>query len=294
MLEYGILTLAAGGTLVAARPPGFPGMIARHRATASVITVGKLHQLVARPAHRPARPEQPAGADGLRLPARRVRLAEALDVLGPVVFHGYGQTETGMISMVTPAELLRDPPARLGRPPARGVDLSIRTRPADRPPRASSSSARPRRPARTGPTRPSPPRSSPTAGCAPATWPAWTRDGYLHLSGRIRDVIIVNANLVYAGPIERVLAADPAVAEAYVVGRARRRHRRGGARVRRAGRRAHARTPDGSAPWSRRPGRGRRAADHPGDRPGCRSAERQAGQARPGRGHRCSEPPGPG
>ncbi|WP_232521435.1 AMP-binding enzyme [Micromonospora phaseoli] len=44
-------------------------------------------------------------------------------------------------------------------------------------------------------------------------------DGYLHLIGRVRDVIIVNANLVYAGPIERALAADPAVAEAYVVGR---------------------------------------------------------------------------
>ncbi|WP_327643757.1 AMP-binding enzyme [Micromonospora zamorensis] len=44
-------------------------------------------------------------------------------------------------------------------------------------------------------------------------------NGYLHLLGRIRDVIIVQANLVYAGPIERVLAADPTVAEAYVVGR---------------------------------------------------------------------------
>ncbi len=44
-------------------------------------------------------------------------------------------------------------------------------------------------------------------------------DGYLRLLGRARDVIIVQAELVYAGPIERALAADPAVAEAYVVGR---------------------------------------------------------------------------
>ena len=44
-------------------------------------------------------------------------------------------------------------------------------------------------------------------------------DGYLHLLGRARDIVIVNANLVYAGPIERVLAADPAVAEAYVISR---------------------------------------------------------------------------
>jgi fatty-acyl-CoA synthase len=44
-------------------------------------------------------------------------------------------------------------------------------------------------------------------------------DGRLRLHGRVRDVIIVNAVLVYAGPIERALAAEPDVAEAYVVGR---------------------------------------------------------------------------
>jgi len=32
-------------------------------------------------------------------------------------------------------------------------------------------------------------------------------------------VIIVNANLIYAGPIERALAEHPDVAEAYAVGR---------------------------------------------------------------------------
>ncbi len=43
-------------------------------------------------------------------------------------------------------------------------------------------------------------------------------DGYLQLLGRARDVIIVNAQLVHAGPVERALATDAAVAEAYVVG----------------------------------------------------------------------------
>ncbi|WP_348637874.1 class I adenylate-forming enzyme family protein [Actinomadura madurae] len=43
-------------------------------------------------------------------------------------------------------------------------------------------------------------------------------DGRLHLSGRARDVIMVNAMVVYAGPIERVLAGHPDVAEAYVAG----------------------------------------------------------------------------
>ncbi|NUT46132.1 MAG: long-chain fatty acid--CoA ligase, partial [Saccharothrix sp.] len=42
-------------------------------------------------------------------------------------------------------------------------------------------------------------------------------DGRLHLTGRARDVVIVIANLHYAGPIERVIAEHPDVAEAYVV-----------------------------------------------------------------------------
>ena len=210
MLEYGVLTLAAGGVLVVARPPGFPGMIARHRATASVITVGKLHQLV-----RDQRTD-PADLGTLRAllvsgsPLAPARLAEALDVLGPVVFHGYGQTETGMIAMATPEEMLADPAtlATVGRPPVevdiRDGELFVRT-----PAQASSYWRDP----------------SESAEVFVDGW-IRTRDlasldpgGYLHLLGRARDVIIVHAELVYAGPIERALAQSPDVAEAYVTGR---------------------------------------------------------------------------
>ncbi|WP_116506808.1 class I adenylate-forming enzyme family protein [Micromonospora sp. B006] len=220
MLEYGILTLAAGGTLVAARPPGFPGMIARHRATASVITVGKLYQLV----HDQR--VDPADLSSLRAllvsgsPLAPGRLAEALDVLGPVVFQGYGQTETGMITMVTPTEMLASPAAlaSVGRPPA-VTELSIRD--ADGRP-ATEGELFVRTPAQAAAYWNDP------AETADVFVDGWVRtrdlarldnDGYLHLLGRIRDVVIVHANLVYAGPIERVLAADPTVAEAYVVGR---------------------------------------------------------------------------
>ncbi|MBO4139737.1 long-chain fatty acid--CoA ligase [Micromonospora tulbaghiae] len=220
MLEYGILTLAAGGTLVAARPAGFPGMIARHRATASVITVGKLNQLV-----RDQRTD-PADLSSLRAllvsgsPLPPGRLAEALDVLGPVVFHGYGQTETGMITMVTPAEMLASPAAlaSVGRPPP-VTTLSIRD--ADGRP-ASEGELFVRTPAQSAAYWNDPVET------AEVFVDGWVRtrdlarldgDGYLHLLGRIRDVVIVQANLVYAGPIERILAADPTVAEAYVVGR---------------------------------------------------------------------------
>ena len=212
MLEYGVLALAAGGTMVAAHPPAFPAAIARHRATASVITVGKLHQLV-----RDQRAE-PADLSTLRAlmvsgsPIDPGRLQEALDVLGPVVFHGYGQTETGMIAMVAPDEMLASPAAlaSVGRPPyAVGVDLRdgelyVRT--------PAQASAYWRDPAET----------------AEVFVDGWVRtrdlaavddEGYLRLLGRTRDVIFVHAELVHAGPIERILAAHPDVAEAYVVGR---------------------------------------------------------------------------
>jgi acyl-CoA synthetase (AMP-forming)/AMP-acid ligase II len=42
--------------------------------------------------------------------------------------------------------------------------------------------------------------------------------GYLRLSGRTRDIVIVNAVIHYAGPIEQVLASHPDVDQAYVVG----------------------------------------------------------------------------
>ncbi|MDG6107253.1 AMP-binding protein [Dactylosporangium aurantiacum] len=220
MLEYAILTLAAGGTLVAARPPGLPGMIARHRATASVITVGKLHQLVHDQRTRPADLSSLRALLVSGSPLAPGRLAEALEVLGPVVFHGYGQTETGMIAMATPAELLGDPAvlATVGRPPA-VVDVSIRDA-AGRP--AAEGELFVRTPAQATAYWADPAES---AEVFTGGW-VRTRDlarldanGYLQLLGRVRDVIIVEANLVYAGAVERVLSADPAVAEAYVVGR---------------------------------------------------------------------------
>ncbi|MGW7788615.1 AMP-binding enzyme, partial [Streptomyces tricolor] len=42
--------------------------------------------------------------------------------------------------------------------------------------------------------------------------------GYLRLTGRTRDIVIVDAIIHYAGPIERVLASHPDVDQAYVVG----------------------------------------------------------------------------
>ncbi|MGW5575901.1 class I adenylate-forming enzyme family protein [Micromonospora chokoriensis] len=210
MLEYGVLALTAGGTLVVAPRPVFPDALVEHQATASVITVGKLHQLI--------RDQRANRVDLRHLGALMVsgsplapgRLAEALDVLGPVIFHGYGQTETSMIAMVTPAEMLTNPAtlATVGRP---AVDVSIR----------DDGEIYVRTPTQASSYWQDPDES------AEVFVDGWVRtrdlgeldaDGYLRLLGRARDVIIVNAQLVHAGPVERALAADATVGEAYVVG----------------------------------------------------------------------------
>ncbi|GHH41133.1 class I adenylate-forming enzyme family protein [Lentzea cavernae] len=200
MFEYAVLTLTAGGTVVVAGDPA--DAITRLEATARVITVPGLAKLVA------AQKSDPADLSTLRAllvsgsPLTPERHREALDVLGPVLFHGYGQTETGMISMATPG----DPVGTVGRPPVdvevRDGELYVRT-----PGQASGYWGNP-------------------GESAEVFVDGWvrTRDlgrfdeaGYLRLTGRARDVVIVNANLHYIGPIEQVLAEHPDVAEAYVV-----------------------------------------------------------------------------
>ncbi|MFI5841536.1 class I adenylate-forming enzyme family protein [Catenuloplanes sp. NPDC051500] len=217
MFEYGVMALAAGGTLVAARPD-LPGAIVRHHATSTVITVPKLRALVA--AGGP-------GPDSLRAlmvsgsPLDPALLADAIDRLGPVVFHGYGQTETGMITMLSPEEMTTSRVrSSVGRPPG-SVDVEVRGEDG----RVCRVGAIGEVFART-----------PAQACGYLDDPAesaavfvdgWVRtrdlgsideDGYLHLAGRTRDVIIVNANVQYAVPIERALAGHPSVAEAHVVG----------------------------------------------------------------------------
>ncbi|MGP3959828.1 class I adenylate-forming enzyme family protein [Nonomuraea sp. 3N208] len=216
MMEYGVLTLAAGGTMVVADPPAFPDAITKYRATASVITVPRLYKLVA------AQRNAPGDLSSLRAlmvsgsPLEASRLREALDVLGPVVFQGYGQTETGTISMATPSDV----PPSVGFPPD-VIDVVIRDAGGKQVPAGVDGELYVRTPAQAIGYWAEP------AQTAEVFIDGWVRtrdlghfdeDGRLYLVGRTRDVIIVNANLYYAGPIERALATSPDIAEAYVVG----------------------------------------------------------------------------
>ncbi|MEU5876184.1 AMP-binding protein [Spirillospora sp. NPDC047279] len=216
VLEFLALCLLGGGTAVIPEEDGdrplFPYGIERHRITGSIITVPRLTRML------DVLRDEPVDVGRLRAlmvsgsPLSPDRLAAAVERLGPVVYHGYGQTEAGSISILTPGEIARGPAHVLesvGRPHPR-VEIGIR-----------DGEIRVR----------SPYQMSGYWGDDEETRATlrdgWllTRDlgrvdedGLLYLSGRARDVVMVNAMVVYAGPIERVLASHPGVVEAYVAG----------------------------------------------------------------------------
>lgn len=196
VMEFVAPCLLGGGTAVIPEDDGrplFPHAFERYGATGSIITVARLHRMT------------PVGSLRALMvsgsPISEKRLKEAAERLGPIVFQGYGQTEAGSISMLTPEEL-DSAPGSVGRPHP-NVEIDIR---------AGEIHVR------------SPYLMSGYWGQPPHDGWINTRDlghvedGFLYLDGRTRDVIMVNAMVVYAGPIERALATHPDVAEAYVVG----------------------------------------------------------------------------
>ncbi|MEV1200262.1 class I adenylate-forming enzyme family protein [Microbispora rosea] len=222
VLEFLAPCLLGGGTAVIPDEDGrplFPYAIERHRITGAIVTVPRLCQML------DLLREEPVDLGSLRAltvsgsPLSPHRLLEALDRLGPVVHVVYGATEAGAISMLTPEEG-HDAPGSVGRPHP-GVEISVR-----------DEEGRPVATGRTGEIHVRGPylmagywnQPEETRDVLRDSW-LRTRDlghldetGLLHLAGRTRDVIMVNAIVVYAGPIERALAGHPDVAEAYVTG----------------------------------------------------------------------------
>ncbi|MGP3920057.1 class I adenylate-forming enzyme family protein [Nonomuraea sp. 10N515B] len=224
VLEFVAPCLLGGGTAVIPEENGrplFPYAIERHRITGSIITVPRLFQMVR------LLEEQPADVGSLRAlmvsgsPISAKRLAAAAERLGPVVYQGYGQTEAGNVAMLTPEHIAAGRGLdSVGRPHP-GVEISVRDEDGWELP-----------PGKTGEIHVRSPyvmsgywgEEAETRDTLRDGW-LNTRDlghvddgGFLHLAGRTRDAIMVNAMVVYAGPIERALAAHPDVDEAYVAG----------------------------------------------------------------------------
>ena len=57
--------------------------------------------------------------------------------------------------------------------------------------------------------RSTPRRSPPTAGSAPATSAASTRDGYLRITGRLKDIVIRKGEKISVRELEELIAAPP-------------------------------------------------------------------------------------
>jgi len=129
-----------------------------------------------------------------------------------------------MISLLTPDDLARHPHvalASVGRPLPE-VEVSVR-----------DPDGRPVGPGETGEIWVRSPHAMAGYWDDPELTGEIVRDGWLHtrdlgrthpttglllLTGRSRDVILVNAEVCYAGAIEQVLARHPDVDQAYVVG----------------------------------------------------------------------------
>ena len=213
--DYLALCLLSGGTAVIPELPGpgegplFPGVFQRLRATATIMNVPRLYQMLdsLRTGDFDMSSVRAIMVAGSPLPAHR--LAEAVEALGPVVYSSYGQTETGGLTALTPADIAGGVLASVGRPlPTVEVDIRdgeilVRT-----PYQMCGYLDEPEL----------------TAEVLLADGWVRTRDlgtldgGHLYLTGRAREVIIVDALPVYAGPIEQVLTAHEDVDQAYVVG----------------------------------------------------------------------------
>jgi fatty-acyl-CoA synthase len=210
--DYLALCLFHGGTAVIPEPdekPLFPYAIERYRITATIMNVPRLHHML------DILREEPIDTSSLRAlvvagsPLAPHRLAEATERLGPVVYQGYGQSETGGLTTLTPADIAAGVLSSVGRAHPR-VEISIRDGEiyARNDYHMSEYWGDPVE----------------TAEVIVDGW-VRTRDlgylddaGYLHLTGRTRDIVIVNGYPVYAGPIEQVLIGHPDIDQAYVVG----------------------------------------------------------------------------
>lgn len=223
LFEHLGLCLVSGGTaVIPVEPVEFPAVLERLRITGCLLTVPRLHRVL------DALRDEETDLSGLRSvivagsPVAPHRLAEGFQRLGSALRQAYGQTEDGTLTMLTKADVDRFPDAlgSVGRV-WENVQLEIRD--------GSGLAVAPGGPGEVWVRTPGQlcgywDDEDETASVLRDGW-VRTRDlgyqdadGFLYLTGRARDVIIVDSILHYAGPIEQALRRHPDVTEAYVVG----------------------------------------------------------------------------
>ncbi|GAA0977787.1 fatty acid--CoA ligase family protein [Acrocarpospora macrocephala] len=217
MMTYLGRCLVTGGTAIMTSEPLTPDLIDRHRVTATMMPPPRLHVLLATLHQRPADLSTLRAVVLGGSPADPGLLTAAMDRLGPIIWQGYGQAEGGVISMLTPTDITTCPDAltTVGRP-LPTVELSVRNYD--------------NRPGTPGEIWVRSPHMMTRYWNDPDQTAEVLQDGWLHtrdigyvgpdgllrLTGRSRDVILVNAEVCYPTAIERVLTTHPSVSAAYV------------------------------------------------------------------------------
>jgi fatty-acyl-CoA synthase len=217
MLTFAGRTLLTGGTVAIAGDDvrdALAPAIARHQATRVAMTPPSLQVLLDRLKADAFDVSCLRGVMVTGSPAGPGLLAAAVVRLGPIVWQGYGQAESGMISLLTPDDLLRHGYAALTSVGRVLPDVELRV--------AGDGEIWVRSEHVMAGYWGDP------ASTAEVLRDGWlrTRDvgaidpdtGLLYLTGRARDVILVNAEVCYAGAIEGVLLSHPLVGAAYAVG----------------------------------------------------------------------------
>ncbi|KAH9907718.1 acetyl-CoA synthetase-like protein [Xylariomycetidae sp. FL2044] len=218
MLEHLALCITSGGTAVIPERLEFPSVLSELRITASIFTVARLnHTLDALQTQ-----DTDTSAMGSVLVSGSVlppsKLRAAIDRFGDAVHLAYGTSETGLVSVLSAADVAAFPNAAgsVGRPWP-GVEACIRDDNGTSVPTGTIGHIWVRTSgAFSGYT------NEDSSNILVDGWVS-TRDigsldaeGFLHLRGRSRDIVIVNAIVQYAGAIEAVLASHPEVDSAYV------------------------------------------------------------------------------
>jgi fatty-acyl-CoA synthase len=220
---FSTFTFLLGGTVVVMadfRPEAFVDTVERYGVTSTVLVPTMIHRLVELgPARLRGRMPSLRALFSGGAPLPGALATEALAVLGDRIYNFYGSTETGIVTVATPADL-RAAPATVGRA-IPGCDIRLVDEHGRDVPAGSVGELYARSAmmvdgyhADAEATR----GMSLDGYFSVGDLARRDHDGRFHIEGRKRDMIISGGVNVYPVEIEAALEAHPAVAEVAVVG----------------------------------------------------------------------------